>query len=165
MKLPEQHTDSLRDIHLPDAISWWPPAIGWWVLLALVIAAVVFIPKLYRRISYTPLNKVAKTTFENIVTDYNENHNDAALVTETSQFLRQIAMSYYSRGEIAQLTGEEWVYALNKITEHNHFNESVKQYLINAPYQKEISIDSEQLITAVQNWLERLPKQPQGRNK
>ncbi|MBV1912177.1 MAG: DUF4381 domain-containing protein, partial [Cycloclasticus sp.] len=29
----------LRDIHLPDAITWWPPAIGWWLLLAVIIVA------------------------------------------------------------------------------------------------------------------------------
>ena len=25
----------LRDLHLPDAIGWWPLAPGWWVLIAL----------------------------------------------------------------------------------------------------------------------------------
>ena len=30
-------TIPLRDIHLPEVISWWPLAIGWWILIALPI--------------------------------------------------------------------------------------------------------------------------------
>jgi len=32
---------AIRDIHLPDAISWWPLAPGWWGLLALIVIAIV----------------------------------------------------------------------------------------------------------------------------
>jgi len=165
MKLPEQTTDSLRDIHLPDAISWWPPAIGWWILLALIIAAFVFVPKLYRRMTYTPLNKVANITFQNIVTEYKKNNNESIFVIETSQFLRQTAMSYCGRDKVAQLTGDKWVQALNGITEQDYFSDEIKQTLVNAPYQKTISIDAEQLINTVQNWLAKLPKQSKGLNK
>ena len=28
----------LRDIHLPGPIGWWPPAVGWWLVAALVLA-------------------------------------------------------------------------------------------------------------------------------
>ena len=165
MNIPQQNTESLRDIHLPDAISWWPPAIGWWLLLAIVITAIIFIPKLYRRITYTPLNKVVNNTFENIVAEYKENNNDKNLVTETSRFLRQTAMSYCGRDKVAQLTGEKWVQTLNNITEKDYFDEKIKQALVKAPYQKDISIDTEQLINTVQNWLGKLPKQTKGLNK
>ena len=23
----------LRDVHMPDPISWWPPAFGWWMIM------------------------------------------------------------------------------------------------------------------------------------
>lgn len=165
MNIPAQNTDSLRDIHLPDAISWWPPAIGWWILLALVIAVFIFIPKLYRRVTYTSLNKVANITYQNIVDEFKENNNDSDFIIATSKFLRQTAMSYCGRDEVAQLTGDKWVQALNNITEHDYFTPDLKQSLVNAPYQKNISIDVEQLINAVQSWLNKLPKQPQRLNK
>lgn len=165
MKFPEQNTDGLRDIHLPDAISWWPPAIGWWILLALVIAAFILLPKLYRRMTYTSLNKVATKTYQNIVDEFKENNNDSTFIIKTSQFLRQIAMSYYGRDKVAQLTGDKWIQALNDLTEQDHFTDDLKQNLVNAPYQKNVSIDSEQLINAVQSWLNKIPKQPQGPNK
>lgn len=166
MNLPDQNTANLRDIHLPDAISWWPPAIGWWILLALIIAAFIFIPKLYRRVTYTPLNKVANMTFQNIVDQYNESNNDSSFTIATSQFLRQTAMSYCGREYVAQLTGDKWVQALNDMTEQDHFTNDIKQSLVNAPYQKNTNIDAEQLINAVQSWLSYLPKQlPKGLNK
>lgn len=33
--------EQLRDIRLPDPVGWWPLAPGWWMLLAIVCAAIV----------------------------------------------------------------------------------------------------------------------------
>ena len=27
----------LRDLHLPEAIGWWPLAPGWWILIAIAL--------------------------------------------------------------------------------------------------------------------------------
>ncbi|UAY75878.1 DUF4381 family protein [Pseudoxanthomonas sp. X-1] len=37
----------LRDVHVPPAPSWWPPALGWWLVL-LAVAALVAVPLLWR---------------------------------------------------------------------------------------------------------------------
>ena len=39
----------LRDIHLPGAIGWWPPAPGWWLLAALVLAGLALYAVHYYR--------------------------------------------------------------------------------------------------------------------
>ena len=150
----------LRDIHLPDAVSWWPPAIGWWLLLALIILSIIFIPRLYRYLSYTPLNKVAITSFEQITAVYNKNKDSNQLVVDTSRLLRQIAMSYYSREQVAQLTGDKWIDTLNSITTKTIFSDKLKQSIVNAPYQKQAEIDPENLIQCVNEWLHALPKRP-----
>ena len=31
----------IRDIHLPGMIAWWPPALGWWIVAAVALAALV----------------------------------------------------------------------------------------------------------------------------
>lgn len=37
----EAQLAQLRDIRLPDPISWWPLAYGWWLALALLCAAIL----------------------------------------------------------------------------------------------------------------------------
>jgi len=42
--------DQLRDIHLPEAVSWWPLAPGWWLLMVLTCLLLVgLLICLYRR--------------------------------------------------------------------------------------------------------------------
>lgn len=36
-----QQLEQLKDIHLPEPISWWPLAWGWWAVLALLVLAVL----------------------------------------------------------------------------------------------------------------------------
>lgn len=35
----QQQLEQLKDIQLPEPVSWWPLAYGWWVLIGLVVCA------------------------------------------------------------------------------------------------------------------------------
>ena len=44
--MPPELLQKMRDIHYPGDPSWFPPAPGWWLVAALLIAALIW---LYRR--------------------------------------------------------------------------------------------------------------------
>ena len=50
-------SEQLRDIHLPEAVSWWPLAIGWWVLGFLAIIAIAVL-------AYIVLRRIKKIDTE-----------------------------------------------------------------------------------------------------
>jgi len=149
---------NLRDIHLPDAVSWWPPAIGWWILLCLILAAIFLLPRLYRALTFKPLNKVSTLAYQNIIRDYQQHQDALLLVTSLSKLLRQISMSYQDRNSAAHLTGDKWVSQLNSLTEENYFCDNTRKLLIQAPYQKKITDNPQPLILATKNWITALPK-------
>ncbi len=153
-----QNTAGLRDIHLPDSVSWWPPAPGWWIVLIILLLAIYFIPKLYYRLTYVSINKVCQQAFEQIRNEYNTRQDSKQLVQALSKLLRQIAMSYCGREKVAQLTGDSWVDVLNSLSEKNYFNKALRNVLISAPYQKNIAIDADELLSVTQQWINALPE-------
>lgn len=99
----------LRDIHLPADPSWWPPAVGWWILAAILLAGMVFLCRyclnLYRRgrpaRSFTAaLDGIA------IQGDSRELHH---ALQAMSRLARQYAITRYGRESIASLHGDRWL--------------------------------------------------------
>jgi len=153
-----QDSMALRDIHLPDAVSWWPPAIGWWILLAVILLSIYFIPKLYRWLTFIPLHKVTNEAFLKIEDEYRQHQDNTQLAQSLSKLLRQISMTYHGREKVAHLTGEKWVDSLNTLTEKDYFSSELKNIIIHAPYQKNNNIDTTELLDVTQQWINALPK-------
>ncbi len=107
-------TPELRDIHLPEPISWWPLAPGWWITLAaiiLIIAAVFITRKIYLG---KQLRRDINTELEFIKQQYQQVENKPQLARDLSILLRRANISYYPESNIAGLTGEQWLQHLDK---------------------------------------------------
>ncbi len=156
--MPTEHLD-LRDIHLPEPVSWWPPAIGYWMLLLLFVFLVLLAMGLRKR--WLARERSAKIQalkeLEQIRQEYQQSGNKRKLIEELSALLRRVSISLYPRSETASLTGDEWLKFLDKNSQDKGFTQGPGRVLATAPYQKEGKVDAEALIDLCRDWIKALP--------
>lgn len=95
---------ALRDIHLPEAVSFWPLAPGWWMLAALLVAAAaaVLVVRQRRRRS---AKRAALRLLEAAARDFETKRDPHALAVALSGLLRRVALVRFARQEVASLHG------------------------------------------------------------
>ncbi len=90
--------DNLRDIVVPSAVPWWPPAPGWWIVSAVLLVVLivagfhawrVWRGNAYRRAALRELRQ-------------------AVSVGEIAEILKRTALCAYPRTDVAALSGSSW---------------------------------------------------------
>jgi len=121
----------LRDIHLPGAISWWPLAYGWWILLA-VFGIAAGLGWLYYRRRYR--ERAAIRGLKSVAQLLAEGTSPVVCVQRISMILRRFAMSIGESKSVAGLTGEAWLNFLDRRWQRDEFLAGVGRVLIYGPY-------------------------------
>ncbi len=120
-KIPSQDPlAQLRDIHMPEPVSWWPPAPGWWLLVLLILvllAASIFYWRRYN--ASKAYRREAIYEIKALHLKWQRDNNDRHFIEHTQLILRRAALSAYPREEIAALNGKDWVDWLNKAMAKN----------------------------------------------
>ena len=154
----------LRDIHLPDAISWWPPAPGWWILLGILLVSATTVYLLRAIYLSRRLKRSALSELESIRQQYEQTRNQKQLVEALSILMRRASISFHPRSEAASLTGEHWLDYLDSTSKQPGFNNDAGQLLISAPYlpadhveSNESASHAEALVSLCENWLRAQP--------
>lgn len=71
--------EQLRDIHLPQAVHWWPPAPGWWIVAALVLALTIWLVRyLQRRYRRQYFRSESQDLLKEIWHNYQQEHKQQA---------------------------------------------------------------------------------------
>jgi hypothetical protein len=131
---PPDPLAGLRGYHLPDAVSWWPPAPGWWllaglVLLAVAVAAVLFVRRWRRRAALrAALAELDALDAELGALDPGE------YARRLSRLLRRVALARYPRHTVAGLTGDAWLQFLDERGNTQAFTRGRGRLLREAPY-------------------------------
>ena len=131
----------LRDLHLPEAIGWWPLAPGWWFLIALAAAGVMYLLFLqFRKWQHNAVRRIALRELARIRTDYEAGMDAQSLAKALSALLRRGMLAYAPRSEVAGLTGDDWLEWLDRGLDDRPFTEGSGRSLETLPYRRPDSI-------------------------
>jgi hypothetical protein len=155
----------LRDIHLPEPVSWWPMAPGWWWVLGLLLlaSAVVTGIILYRRYRRSRLAYWLKPEFQALTAKYAGDHDSLAFLQGVSSLLRRACLSLYPRKAVASLTNEDWLELLDQAGETSVFSQGAGRLLAQGPYLRNTSpADVDALLPVVLDWIDHCGKRKLG---
>ncbi|MDX1561281.1 MAG: DUF4381 domain-containing protein [Gammaproteobacteria bacterium] len=124
----------LRDIHMPAPVAWWPPAIGWWLVLGIVVVAAAVAWFRYRS---RFRERAALRGLKAVATALANGSAPAICLQQISMILRRFAMSIDAPVPVAGLTGDEWLRFLDSRWQRNDFAEGDGRLLIYGPYAPE----------------------------
>ncbi|PLX81673.1 MAG: DUF4381 domain-containing protein [Desulfuromonas sp.] len=147
----------LRDIHLPEPISWWPPAPGWWLLAGLFALAALALRMWLVRRRQLAWRRTALAELERLGRAYAEHGDGRRLATEVSVLLRRACLCRAPRAEAAALTGVAWLDYLDAALGDGRFRQGPGAALASAPYRPIAKIDAEGLLQLCRDWLRSRP--------
>ena len=79
----------LRDLHLPEAISWWPLAPGWWFVIGIAVIGLGFLIRAWLRTrARGAARRYALRQLDVIVQQYEEHKDPIAFVAVNRSTLR-----------------------------------------------------------------------------
>ena len=159
--MDSQEVLQLRDIHLPGAPDFWPPALGWWLLFSIIFFVSFW--ALLKTKKYKQSKKQHQVLFNRVTELEDQLRKDLSNETlaEFNILLRQLAVTYYPRAEIASLTGGDWLHFLDQSGKTDEFSRGAGRILIDAPYQsgqlQNLNID--EFIPLIRGWVSKVTKE------
>jgi len=144
----------LRDIHAAPLPGLWPPAPGWWVLAAVLLAVLTVLAVWgYRRYRAYRQKCQIMHEIEQITARYKKG-NTAIFVTEISTLLRRVALRRYARAQVAPLTGAAWLRFLDDTGGEGEFEKGVGRILEVGPYQSCAGeVPAAELLVLARQWV------------
>lgn len=147
----------LKDIHLPDPISWWPLAPGWWILLIVIIFFLSIIILIANQLFIPTVKKQAKVALKSIELRFQTDGNASQCIRDLSQLIRRTVLSSHTYQNAAGLTGMAWLELLDKDLNTPEFSQGAGISLLDLPYQSQAERENAiQLINLCRKWIKRL---------
>jgi len=125
----------LRDWHLPDPVSWWPPAPGWWLVAGLALGAGALALVLWRRRwRQGAAVRTALGELEALRGQLGTGLAPGGFAAAVSILLRRLALTRFPRERVAGLSGASWLAFLDATGGGDAFSHGPGRMLGELPY-------------------------------
>ncbi|MDF1756806.1 MAG: DUF4381 domain-containing protein [Legionellaceae bacterium] len=166
----------LHDIRLPDPISFWPLAPGWYLLILLVVLlGIIAYFVILRHYSLWQVKRRALAILAMHRAEYLADSNSQRACATVNELLKKVAIAYYPRQLVAGLQGRAWISFLNKTYQYDSqkkrvFNkilckkkknptfDSLQKELLEYPYQESRKVNLDALFNLSESWIKRQKK-------
>lgn len=125
----------LQPLHPPAAISWWPPAPGWWALLLLLFILLwlgwrSFKMRRPQRAALRQLRQIQRNPLP-----------DSQQLAALNQLLKRYLLSSGAQQHNAALCGEAWLQFLDRHSQKRGFLDLPGQLLLTTPYLEDAAVE------------------------
>lgn len=137
----------LRDIHLPAAPGWWPPAIGWWLLALILAGALVWMIRgLIRRWRRFRPARSARALYREVSQELRSGAiSQAQYVHRTNELLKRFVMHGLQDHAIGPESGDRWLRYLDERYGQAAFSHGAGRCLGTERFRRDLAIDPEAL--------------------
>lgn len=151
--------DRLHDIVMPGPVPWWPPATGWyWVMAFALVLAVLFAFRGYVRWQHNRYRREALIELTRLEAELKGSEQRTQLLPGLSELLKRTALSAFPRAQIASLIGAPWFAFLDRAGQKIAFSTGLGAMLENAVYdpRNAAALDEQkvhELTAAIRYWI------------
>jgi hypothetical protein len=150
----------LHDIHDLDAVPWWPPGPGWWIVIGVIALLLLAAGTRYwlRTSGLMPGWRNDARRQLRALQQALRKDDPRDVAGRLSTLLRRIAIARGGRFQVAGLSGDDWLHWLER-NDSTRFNWTTRgQLLLQAPYmppdRKVERREVARLVLAAQRWVD-----------
>lgn len=151
--MPEQDPlAQLRDIHLPEAVSAWPPAPGWWLLA--ILLTLLLLTAVHKFKQHRQHKRYRKLALQQLDAMHSLQEQPEHYVQQLNQLLKRTALAAKPAASIAALSGDKWLAFLDHSGKTTEFSGGQGQVLAQGPYSPSLpDINLQSLQALARHWI------------
>ena len=143
----------LKDIHGASAVSWWPPAPGWWLLALLLLAILAWMGRrLLARFRVRQRRKQMLAWVDHLNANIDPQRDPQAYLSTLNRIFKLIALRAFPDQSCAALNGQDWVDFLIERMAKSPSTDALN-ILATGPYDPAPSFDPAQLSDLTRYWI------------
>lgn len=141
--------DRLHDIVVPEPVSWWPLAPGWYVLGGLLVF--LFAVFIWSIVDRRLTNRYRRAGLRELA-ELEALPNESQTLPRLAALVKRVALAAFPREQVASLAGADWLTFLDSKAATKDFT-SGPGAMLEAGYERNPQPPSPDLFRVVRHWI------------